>query len=224
LSEGLGRTARGREARRYEQANYGQGHGSCDGNCIPAWRPRDRIAQESQQNRRQRAEEGASSYQADGENDHEPYRARLAVRIDQLAQVCRSEEANRNERERYGQSDAGREHDSQQEDEPIGCHWTAVVGGTIGRFSTGARLFPKKRGSLSGCEQRAVPSCGLTFELSRPWRRTPAGRGRMIFIAAWSGQTVAAVAGRRLERGVRRHCAAAPVAHTRSIARNPRAA
>ena len=55
--------------------------------------------------------------------------------------------------------------------------------------------------------------CGLTFELSRPWRRTPAGRGRTIFTQAWSGQTVAAVAGRRLERGVRRHCAARPVGH-----------
>ena len=47
--------------------------------------------------------------------------------------------------------------------------------------------------------------CGLTCELSRPWRQTPAGRGRMIFTQAWSGQTVAAVAGRRLERGVRPH-------------------
>jgi hypothetical protein len=31
----------------------------------------------------------------------------------------------------------------------------------------------------------------------------------MIFTEAWSRQTVAAVAGRRLERGVRRHRAAA---------------
>ena len=46
-------------------------------------------------------------------------------------------------------------------------------------------------------------TCGLTFELSRPWRQTPAGRGRTIYTMAWSGQTVAAVAGRRLERGVR---------------------
>ena len=30
----------------------------------------------------------------------------------------------------------------------------------------------------------------------------PAGRGRMIFTAAWSGQTVAAVAGRRLSEGL----------------------
>jgi hypothetical protein len=45
--------------------------------------------------------------------------------------------------------------------------------------------------------------CGLTFELSRPWRQTPAGHGRTISTLTWSGQTVAAVAGRRLERGVR---------------------
>ena len=32
----------------------------------------------------------------------------------------------------------------------------------------------------------------------------PAGRGRMIFIKAWSGQTVAAVAGRRLSEGLGR--------------------
>ncbi len=47
--------------------------------------------------------------------------------------------------------------------------------------------------------------CGLTFELSRPRRRTPAGHARTIPTLAWSGQTVAAVAGRRLERGVRPH-------------------
>ncbi len=52
----------------------------------------------------------------------------------------------------------------------------------------------------------AFRSCGLTFELSRPWRRTPAGHARTIPTLAWSGQTVAAVAGRRLERGVRPHC------------------
>ncbi len=39
---------------------------------------------------------------------------------------------------------------------------------------------------------------GLTFELSRPWRQTPTGRGRTISTTAWSGQAVAAVAGRRL--------------------------
>ena len=54
-------------------------------------------------------------------------------------------------------------------------------------------------------DRRAVASCGLTFELSRPWRQTPAGRARTICTMAWSGQTVAAVAGRRLERGVRAH-------------------
>ena len=48
----------------------------------------------------------------------------------------------------------------------------------------------------------------LTFELSRPRRQPPAGRGRTIFSMARSGQTVAAVAGRRLERGVRRRSAA----------------
>ena len=51
--------------------------------------------------------------------------------------------------------------------------------------------------------------CCRTFELSRPWRQTPAGRARTIFTMAWSGQTVAAVAGRRLERGVRPHAASA---------------
>ena len=66
--------------------------------------------------------------------------------------------------------------------------------------------------------QRRCVWCCLTFELSRPRRQTPAGRGRMIFTEAWSGQTVAAVAGRRLERGVRPHSAHAPcelAAHTR---------
>jgi hypothetical protein len=52
---------------------------------------------------------------------------------------------------------------------------------------------------------RRGKSWGLTFELSRPWRQTPAGRAGMILTTARSGQTVAAVAGRRLERGVRRH-------------------
>jgi hypothetical protein len=45
--------------------------------------------------------------------------------------------------------------------------------------------------------------CALTFELRRPWRQTPTGRGRTIYTMAWSGQAVAAVAGRRLEREVR---------------------
>ncbi len=45
--------------------------------------------------------------------------------------------------------------------------------------------------------------CALTFELRRPRRQTPLGRGRTITDMAWSGQAVAAVAGRRLERGVR---------------------
>ena len=58
------------------------------------------------------------------------------------------------------------------------------------------------RDGLHGVETRR-----LTFELSRPWRQTPAGRAGMIFTAARSGQTVAAVAGRRLERGVRPQCA-----------------
>ena len=53
-----------------------------------------------------------------------------------------------------------------------------------------------------GCEVRVLR--GLTFELSRPWRRTPAGRGRTIYTMAWSGQTVAAVAGRRLSEGLGR--------------------
>jgi len=47
-----------------------------------------------------------------------------------------------------------------------------------------------------------MSSRGLTFELSRPWRQTPAGRGRTISTMAWSGQTAAAVAGRRLSEGL----------------------
>jgi hypothetical protein len=42
---------------------------------------------------------------------------------------------------------------------------------------------------------------GLTFELTGLRRQTPTGRGRTIYRMAWSGQAVAAVAGRRLERG-----------------------
>ena len=42
----------------------------------------------------------------------------------------------------------------------------------------------------------------LTFELRRPRRQTPLGRGRTIYTRAWSGQAVAAVAGRRLSEGL----------------------
>jgi len=44
--------------------------------------------------------------------------------------------------------------------------------------------------------------CGLTFELRRARRQTPAGRGRTIYTMTWSGQTVAAVARRRLSEGL----------------------
>jgi hypothetical protein len=54
-------------------------------------------------------------------------------------------------------------------------------------------------------DEMVAPVCGRTFELSRPRRRAPLGRGRTIYTMAWSGQAVAAVAGRRLERGVRPH-------------------
>jgi len=53
-----------------------------------------------------------------------------------------------------------------------------------------------------------VVSCGLTFELTGPWRQTPTGRGRTISNMAWSGQAVAAGAGLVVERGVRPHWAA----------------
>ncbi len=55
---------------------------------------------------------------------------------------------------------------------------------------------------------RAAYLRGLTFELTGRRRQTPAGGGRMIFTAAWSRQTVAAVAGPVVERGVRRHLGA----------------
>ncbi len=42
----------------------------------------------------------------------------------------------------------------------------------------------------------------LTFELSRLRRQAPAGDGRTIPTLAWSRQTVAAVAGRRLSEGL----------------------
>jgi len=58
----------------------------------------------------------------------------------------------------------------------------------------------KRDGERSGTAR----PCGLTFELSGPWRRTPAGRGRTTSTMAWSGQTVAAVAGPRLSEGLGR--------------------
>ena len=51
-------------------------------------------------------------------------------------------------------------------------------------------------------------SCRSTFELTGQRRQTPAGDGRMICTAAWSRQTVAAVAGPVVERVVRHHSAA----------------
>ncbi len=52
--------------------------------------------------------------------------------------------------------------------------------------------------------------CGLTFELRRDRMQTPTGRGRTIPNVTWSGQAVAAVGRRRLERGVRLHCVTRP--------------
>ncbi len=64
---------------------------------------------------------------------------------------------------------------------------------------------------------------GLTFELRRPRRRTPTGRGRTIYTKAWSGQAVGAVAGRRLSEGLGRTRDADLNAtkHVRSMAPHP---
>jgi hypothetical protein len=73
-------------------------------------------------------------------------------------------------------------------------------------------LGPKRAGQRPPKMQRRPAgknSVGLTFELTGPRRRTPAGRGGTISTMAWSGQTVAAVAGPVVERGVSRHSAAA---------------
>ena len=90
----------------------------------------------------------------------------------------------------------------------------------------GRTSLRRARSEAFGCLVFAAPRAwmtgvlrGLTFELSRPWRQTPAGRARMIFTQAWSGQTVAAVAGRRLERGVRPR--SAPCAWRRRGSRIP---
>ena len=80
------------------------------------------------------------------------------------------------------------------------------------RAERGQQAETSRRGVWTG--SRLCCQAGLTFELSRPRRQTPAGRARMIFTQPWSGQTVAAVAGRRLERGVRPHSAQAAVVAT----------
>ena len=46
--------------------------------------------------------------------------------------------------------------------------------------------------------------CGLTFEVTCPWRQALAGRARKMTDHAWSGQAAPAVAG-QVDRGVGLH-------------------